>query len=60
MAELKPLEKCPFCGKEDGLYVESDQDGYVLFYYIHCMNCDTKGPSEITKQQAIDAWNKRS
>ena len=57
MAELKP---CPFCGSDTGLYIESDQDGYMMFYYGHCMNCDTKGPALQTRQQAIDAWNKRS
>ena len=54
MAELKP---CPFCGCPDNNVCED----YDVFY-AECGNpdCDAFGPSRKTKQQAIDAWNKRS
>ena len=54
MAELKP---CPFCKYDDDLRVLENLNG---LYCIRCMNCHAKGPQELTRQQAIDAWNKRS
>lgn len=53
MAELKP---CPFCGCPDNtVYCDGG-------FYAECGNpdCDAFGPTRKTKQQAIDAWNKRS
>ena len=55
MAELKPLEKCPFCG--------SNNLGEVWSGYgkaVECLNCQSCGPVKKTMEQAIDAWNKRS
>ena len=48
MAELKP---CPFCGSKN----VGDMNGWV-----QCFNCNAGGPNGNTKQQAVDAWNKRS
>ena len=59
MAELKPF-KWPFCGSETGVYVKEYEEGYHKFVHIHCYCCDATGLDELTKQQAIDAWNKRS
>ena len=52
----KNLKPCPFCGEDECL----------RFYYlekemcVYCLVCESYGPMEFTKQQAIDAWNKRS
>ena len=52
MAELK---LCPFCGEEATIFRDKD------VFYAECCNpdCDAFGPSRKTKQQAIDAWNRR-
>lgn len=52
MAELKP---CPFDGCKD-VYCE-EIDG---LWGVICTKCDCVGPIHETKQQAIEAWNKRS
>lgn len=51
------LLKCPFCGCQAIVYKERND-----VFYAECGNpdCDVFGPSRKTKQQAIDAWNKRS
>lgn len=45
--------KCPFCGHEALLY-------YAVTYRVRCQGCDSMGPPGVTKQIAIDGWNKRS
>lgn len=52
MVELKP---CPFDGCKD-IYCE-EIDG---LWGVICTKCDCVGPIHETKEQAIDAWNKRS
>ena len=55
MAELKPLEKCPFCGGNGEVIITSN-----LSRYVACRKCYAFGPARETVEQAIDAWNKRS
>jgi Lar family restriction alleviation protein len=54
--ELKP---CPFCGCKATLLSPSrghNEGGYE----IHCFNNDCQGMvGQETKQEMIDAWNKR-
>ena len=50
-SKLKP---CPFCGEED---LGIERKG---LFYVTCYKCDCEGPATKDKQQAIDAWNKRS
>lgn len=68
MAELKPLEKCPFCGSKDIKFAafEAEDEGSVLC--MMCKKCEACGPvvdptpnqGDLEYQNAIDAWNKRS
>lgn len=53
MSELKP---CPFCGETKSFGLGK----YNERWRVVCNNCDAEGPNyNETKQQAIDAWNKR-
>ena len=54
MAELKP---CPFCQERNKLCVE--QAGKEIIY-VFCGNCGAEGPVCGSREDAIDAWNKRS
>ena len=57
MAGLKP---CPFCSHQK-TYIYHDIDSELgTAFAIVCDKCGATGPFEDTKQQAIDAWNKRS
>lgn len=56
MPELKPCEKCG-----EGIDV-----GYICAnfnldedYYVYCWTCGNKTDVYRSKQQAIDAWNRR-
>lgn len=59
--ELKP---CPFCGGEDidGDFVIGHQGGDITKPLVAsgCWNCSACGPDKPTKQEAIEAWNKRA
>lgn len=61
MAELKP---CDYC-EEDGNFIQVDEELNSLgddegYFQVHCYMCGARGPVCTTRQQAIDAWNKRS
>ena len=57
--ELKP---CPFCGGEARLQRK------VVGYYVICKKCGCRtpyyqyqyAPIEVKKQEAIEAWNRRT
>lgn len=51
MIELKP---CPFCGS-----VHTQIHGATVFYAI-CTDCEASSGCYDNRQEAIDAWNKRS
>lgn len=52
MAELKP---CPFCcGKKLGVVAAPK------IAWVYCHSCLVEGPTALTREGAIDAWNKRS
>lgn len=64
MEELKP---CQFCGSKkigvEGSVDVIDVDGIGIkigCFFANCKNCKASGPMKPTKQDAIDAWNKRS
>ena len=48
--ELKP---CPFCGGEAEWFINKHA------YMVECQNCYARGSLELTKQDAIEAWNTR-
>lgn len=57
MTELKP---CPFCGDENILIMDiTFKQGIFPNFYAICFECSTRGYLYSTKQEAIDAWNKR-
>lgn len=54
MAELKPCK----CGCTYNIFIK--QDMVTGLYFVLCENCKKSTGLFKTKQQAIDAWNKRS
>jgi len=48
------MERCPFCGFEDG-EVRPDDNRH---YYVYCNCCECRGPSSPTKHRAVGAWNR--
>lgn len=67
MQELKP---CPFCGGEPYLRTEFETNRFFSYwkYRIQCGSCGSVGEiftcfnfeDEVTKNKAIDAWNRRA
>ena len=53
------LKPCPFCGGMTKLLGEQLPVGST-FYFVQCLKCYSKSGYYIDKQEAIDAWNKRS
>lgn len=57
MAELKP---CYYCGTKKLLEISE----MVIFsqeaYQARCPMCSVRGPVCYEREEAIDAWNKRS
>ena len=49
------IKSCPFCGREL-LSIE----GWKGCVWVECINCHTEGPDEETKEEAIEAWNRRA
>ena len=57
-AMSEKLKPCPFCGGEDIFprwIIASD------LYHCMCDNvkCQARGPKRLTKEEAIEAWNRR-
>ena len=59
MAELKP---CPFCGGEAFVceYLYSCEPGRIVMYGVECNGCHTTTFEGNSKQEAIEAWNRRA
>lgn len=61
MAELKP---CPFCGgAEAKLKTHNSRKGLLgikEFYYVRCQICRASASVMFTRDEAIEAWNRRS
>ena len=49
------IERCPFCGFEDGEVRFLPGGG--RYYYVYCNCCECRGPTCPTKVKAVDAWN---
>lgn len=57
---MTELKACIWC-KSNLLCVTHDKYADGCVYYVKCRTCDAQGPHAFQdKQQAIDAWNKRS
>lgn len=52
---VNKLKPCPFCGSGNCIYAE--QEGEAWFLY--CCNCHASGPYVPSKEEAIEAWNRR-
>lgn len=56
---MEDLKQCPFCGSKK-LQIK---DGYMpdrkILYSVFCFNCGGNGTWAVTKELAIDAWNRR-
>lgn len=55
MAELKPC-KCP--GNKPTLITHWMEEK-IIESYVYCFGCGTSTDKYTSKEQAIDAWNKR-
>jgi Lar family restriction alleviation protein len=53
MAELKP---CPFCGGEAGVM----RYHHIKGAYCFCTVCKVRMPNAMTREEAIEAWNRRT
>ena len=58
---------CPFCGGKPSLQssslnyyekcnIDTDSD---YFWSVFCLDCCCEGPNELSKEEAIIAWNRR-
>ena len=57
MAELKP---CPFCGgKNNVIMVKMPLYDEFSEFYVLCFVCGARTGLQISKQEAIEAWNRR-
>lgn len=51
MSELKP---CPFCGSTNwSLWYDG------AYYCVACVDCEAQGSKGKTRDEAVEAWNKR-
>ena len=53
MIDKFEVNDCPFCHSHDDL----DIDRSGAYAQVVCNDCDARGPSYYTVQQAVDAWN---
>ena len=54
---MTELKHCPFCGGEANI---DCGNGIYKRYYIYCTKCGTRHPSRLTREKAIEAWNRRA
>lgn len=57
--ECMNLLPCPFCGGQASLYWEDNRECIPCWIECDHINCNGRGPTRETTQEAIDAWNKR-
>ena len=53
----KKLKPCPFCGSEATLY---EYRWWGISYGVECTKCDAILEGYSTKEEAIEAWNRRA
>lgn len=54
------LKPCPFCEEAEFIAVKFTRLFDVDFHYVSCRICGSRGPMNIDKQKAIEAWNRRA
>jgi len=54
------LKPCPFCEEAEFIVVQSKRRFNMYFHYVFCQVCGARGPINIDKQGAIEAWNRRA
>ena len=52
---MSKIKKCPFCGGD----AQIDEMYYDSSFIVGCTKCTCEVEIEGSKQQAIDAWNRR-
>lgn len=69
MNSMNKLKSCPFCGGEAEVFdynikcdfYEDKEDEFIAPYTVHCKrNCCFLGKDYETKEEAIEAWNRRA
>ena len=55
MSELKSCEEC----KSDNVDLLLP-DEHIEYYSVICLKCDNEGDCQITREEAIEAWNRRT
>lgn len=62
MAE-KELLHCPYCGntagEKTGVCVMTRHGGFLEPYFTLCRKCGASTKNFMTREEAIDAWNRR-
>lgn len=59
------IRECPFCGSREinmiiPHFYRGENGKLKSCYAIHCLNCYAQTFSYASKQDAIDAWNRRA
>jgi len=54
---IDKLEYCPFCGSDEPIAVNPDQNHP---WFVDCPGCGAAGPAGETKDEAEKNWNLRS
>lgn len=56
-ADMEELKPCPFCGGSD-IDIRTDDDG--LSWYSFCNDCGVMCGYSMTKEDVMNAWNRRA
>ena len=57
--ELPGAKACPHCA---GTYLRmaGREMGKVTNYWVRCRGCAAEGPVALSREEALEAWNKRA
>lgn len=53
---MTQVNNCPFC-KQRPAYLEETKIQKKNYFFMHCYICGGKGPTSLTEEGAIQAWN---
>ena len=51
----REIKSCPLCGAKALAY-----EGYDGDWSVQCMKCSLTSPYKLTREEAIEAWNRRA